>query len=98
MSAAAQVVMYATQYCPYCIRARRLLESKQVRWQELDVSAQPSLRQEMSRKAGGRNTVPQIWINGQHVGGCTELYALEQVGELDTMLAAGAAATGRNQT
>ncbi len=85
----AQVVMYATPYCPFCVRARRLLESKRVQWQEIDVAAEPERRREMSRKAGGLHTVPQIWINGEHVGGCNDLYALEQGGILDALLAAG---------
>lgn len=91
MTSPAEVVMYATPYCPFCVRARMLLESKQVRWQEIDVAAEPERRREMSERAGGRHTVPQIWINGRHVGGCNELYALEQGGQLDALLAAGPA-------
>ncbi|MCK6510810.1 glutaredoxin 3 [Myxococcota bacterium] len=80
------VRMYATPYCPYCIRARQLLSKKGVPYEEINVAGQPALRQEMTQKAG-RYTVPQIFIDDQPIGGCDELYALERNGQLDRMLA-----------
>ncbi len=80
------VLMYTTAYCPYCIRARRLLEDKGVSYREIRVDGKPALRQEMVRLSG-RRTVPQIWIGEHHVGGCTELYDLERRQKLDSMLA-----------
>ncbi len=85
------VVMYSTAFCPYCVRARRLLEDKGVSYQDIRVDAEPALRQKMVQLSG-RRTVPQIWIGGQHVGGCTELYDLERRGRLDPMLAQDTAA------
>jgi glutaredoxin 3 len=84
------VLMYTTAFCPYCIRARRLLEDKGVHYREIRVDAKPELRQEMIRLSG-RRTVPQIWIGEYHVGGCTELYDLERRQKLDSMLAEDAA-------
>jgi len=63
----APVIMYSTAYCPYCIRARRLLQDKQVQYTDIAVDRQPALRQEMMVKSG-RHTVPQIWIGEHHVG------------------------------
>jgi glutaredoxin 3 len=80
-----KIVMYATRYCPYCVMARRLLESKELPYEEIDVSGQPMLRQEMARKAG-RTTVPQIFIDDQPIGGCDDLYALERSGRLSALL------------
>jgi glutaredoxin 3 len=82
--------MYTTAYCPYCVRARRLLDAKGVSYRDIRVDAEPGLRQEMIRLSG-RRTVPQIWVGQQHVGGCTELYDLERRGQLDSMLAEDAA-------
>lgn len=79
------VILYTTAWCPYCIRAKKLLDSKQVSYNEIDVS-QPSLRAEMVSITGG-TTVPQIIIAQQAIGGCDELYALERSGELDNLLA-----------
>lgn len=79
------VVLYTTQYCPYCIRAKMLLSKKNVSFKEIPVDYEPELRKEMMRKSG-RHTVPQIWIGEQHIGGCDELYALERSGELDLLL------------
>ncbi len=79
------VVLYTTQYCPYCIRAKQLLASKGVDYQEIAVDGKPQLREEMIQKSG-RYTVPQIWIGDEHVGGCDELYVLERQGRLDAML------------
>ncbi|RMF14971.1 MAG: glutaredoxin 3 [Gammaproteobacteria bacterium] len=82
----AQVVLYTTRFCPFCIRAKALLQSKGVAFDEIAVDGNPALRQEMMEKSG-RHTVPQIWINGRHVGGCDELMALERSGQLDDWLA-----------
>ena len=81
----ASVVMYTTPYCPYCIRARHLLEGKGVAFTDIDVSRSAELRDEMERKSG-RHTVPQIWIGDDHVGGCSDLVALDRAGKLDDML------------
>jgi glutaredoxin 3 len=82
-----KVLIYTTPYCPFCLMAKRLLTKKGAAFQEIDVSGNPDLRAEMRRKAGGLSTVPQIWIGDRHVGGCDELYALEQAGKLDALLA-----------
>jgi glutaredoxin 3 len=83
----AKVEVYSTRYCPYCFRAKALLESKGVEYEDIDVTDDPELRADMTRRAGGRRTVPQIFINGEIIGGCDELYALELSGELDSRLA-----------
>ncbi len=80
-----EVVMYTTRFCPFCMRARALLQQKDVRYRDIAVDGKPELRQEMARKAG-RHTVPQIWIGTTHVGGCDELMQLEREGRLDAML------------
>ncbi len=85
----ADVIIYATKFCPYCISAKKLLRRKGVAFTEIDVTFNPGLREEMTKKAGGRHTVPQIFINGRHVGGCDDLYALEKAGRLDPLLRRG---------
>ena len=80
------VLIYTTRYCPFCIRAKVILESKGVKYREIAVDYDPELRREMTAKAG-RRTVPQIWINQKHIGGCHELMHLDHTGELDQMLA-----------
>ncbi len=80
-----RVVMYATGWCPYCMRARNLLESKGVAFEEIDVEATAERRAEMRQKSG-RNSVPQIFIGDTHVGGCDDLHALEAEGRLDALL------------
>lgn len=82
------VIIYTTMFCPYCQMAKQLLKRKGVAYEEIDVGGKPELRDEMTMKAGGRRTVPQIWIGGRHVGGCDDLYALDRAGELDKLLAA----------
>jgi glutaredoxin 3 len=82
------VQMYCTSWCPYCERARRLLAHKGVPFEEIDLDAQPERREEMIQRAGGRRTVPQIFIGGRHVGGSDELYGLDAVGMLDRLLQA----------
>lgn len=79
------VTIYTTRFCPFCVRAKQLLNYKNVAFDEIAVDGQPQLRQEMARKAG-RTSVPQIWIGSTHVGGCDELYALERAGKLDSLL------------
>ena len=81
------VEIYTTQTCPYCIAAKRLLQTKGVAYVETDVSRDPSLRQAMMQRAGGRHTVPQIFIGGQHVGGSDDIHLLDRQGRLDPMLA-----------
>ncbi|WP_438281759.1 glutaredoxin 3 [Pseudomonas alabamensis] len=81
------VLIYSSDYCPYCIRAKQLLTRKGVAFKEIRVDGKPQLRAEMSQKAG-RTSVPQIWIGDTHVGGCDELHALERAGRLDALLEA----------
>jgi glutaredoxin 3 len=83
--AAPAVVMYTTSWCPYCERARRLLSSKNVAIEEIDVESAPEKRAEM-RTRSGRRTVPQIFIGDHHVGGSDDLAALEAAGKLDSLL------------
>jgi glutaredoxin 3 len=82
---APEVLMYTTSWCPYCARARSLLEEKGVTVAEIDVDAVPGARAEMQHKSG-RSTVPQIFIGTTHVGGCDELLELEAAGNLDSIL------------
>ena len=82
----AEVELYTTMFCPYCARARALLERKGVAYADIDILAEPVRRGEMIRRAGGRATVPQIFINGEHIGGSDELVALDRAGELDAKL------------
>lgn len=82
----AKVVIYTTQVCPYCVRAKQLLQRKGVDYDEVDVSRDQEQRIALVARTGQR-TVPQIFINDQSVGGCDELYALERSGRLDTLLA-----------
>ena len=83
----ATVQIYSTVYCPFCIRAKALLRSKGVDFEEIDVTDDPELREKMVELAGGRRTVPEIFINGKIIGGYDELRALDMKGELDTLLA-----------
>jgi len=83
----AKVLMYLTAACPFCQSADRLLQQKGVAVEKIRVDLEPARRAEMMQKSG-RRTVPQIWINGLHVGGCDDLYALERAGELDPLLKA----------
>ena len=78
--------MYATGWCPYCSRARELLERKGVQFEEIDVDVRPEARAEMMTRSGGRRTVPQIFIGDQHVGGSDDLYELDAAGGLDPLL------------
>jgi glutaredoxin 3 len=83
-----EVELYTTPFCPYCVRARALLEQKGVTFREIDITEEPARRSEMLRRAGGRTSVPQIFIDGEHIGGSDELVALDRTGELDAKLRA----------
>lgn len=82
-----RITIYTTPICPYCVSAKQLLKRKGVAFDEIDVMSNSARRQEMEEKSG-RRTVPQIWIDDQHVGGCDDLFALDRAGELDPLLAA----------
>ena len=82
------VEIYTKTFCPYCWRAKTLLESKGVAYQEISVDFGGELKQAMVERARGRTTVPQIFIGEQHVGGCDDLMALDRAGKLDELLAA----------
>ena len=81
-----EIKMYTTPWCPFCIRAKRLLDSKGVRYEDTNVATKQSVRAELLQLTGSR-TVPQIFINGQSIGGCDELHALDAAGKLDPLLA-----------
>lgn len=81
------VEIYTTPTCPYCHAAKRLLAKKGVAFVEIDVARDPALRQAMTQRAGGRRTVPQIFIGGKPVGGSDEIHALDHAGRLDALLA-----------
>jgi glutaredoxin 3 len=83
----AKVLMYLTAACPFCQSADRLLQQKGVAMEKIRVDLEPARRVEMMQKSG-RRTVPQIWIDGLHIGGCDDLYALERAGKLDALLKA----------
>ena len=82
----ANVEIYTTIMCGFCTAAKRLLDSKGIEFIEKDVSSDQEARVQMIDRSGGRRSVPQIFINGEHVGGCDDLYALEQQGKLDSKL------------
>lgn len=84
----ADITIYTTMLCPYCYRAKGLLQQKGASYTEIDVGMDADKRQEMTQRAQGRRTVPQIFIGDTHVGGCDDLFALEAAGKLDAMLAA----------
>lgn len=83
------IEIYTTPTCPYCIAAKKLLAEKGVAFEEISVAGDREGRARMTVRASGRSTVPQIFINGQHIGGCDDLHALEARGGLDPLLAAG---------
>lgn len=83
----AAVLIYSSDWCPYCIRAKQLLQKKGVAFEEIKVDGKPDVRAEMTRKAR-QTSVPQIWIGDLHIGGCDDLYALERAGKLDALLKA----------
>ncbi len=82
------VVVYSTLLCPYCHRAKALLRKKGVHFTEIDVGMDVEKRDEMTKRAG-RHTVPQIFVGDRHVGGCDDLYALDEEGKLDSLLNGG---------
>lgn len=81
------IEMFTTKVCPYCVRAKQLLDSLSARYEEIRIDLDPNRRDEMMSRSG-RRTVPQIFINGQAVGGCDDLYALHQAGKLQPLLSA----------
>ena len=83
----AKIEVYSSIFCPYCARAKSLLERKGVDFETIDVMEQPARRDEMVKRAGGRTSVPQIFINGEHIGGSDDLHALDRAGQLDAKLA-----------
>ena len=82
----AKVIIYCRNWCPFCVRAKTLLSNKGASFEEISVDGKPDVRAQMAKKAG-RTSVPQIWIDELHVGGCDELFALERSGKLDALLA-----------
>ena len=81
-----KVTIYTTSYCPYCVRAKALLAKKGVAYEEIDVEHDDNLREAMTARAGGKRTVPQIFIGDYHIGGCDDLYALDNKKKLDELL------------
>jgi len=84
----AKVEIYTKMTCPYCLRAKALLQRKGVELHEIAVDFGGEQRQQMIDRAGGRMTVPQVFIDGRHIGGCDDLFELEDMGKLDELLAA----------
>ncbi|MDY0241038.1 MAG: glutaredoxin 3 [Rhodospirillaceae bacterium] len=82
----AEIEVYSTRICPYCQRAKRLLQAKGAAYREILVDEEPELRDAMIARAGGRRTVPQIFIDGRHIGGFDDLNALDRAGGLDPLL------------
>lgn len=82
-----KVDIYTKGHCPYCHRAKALLTQKKVSFNEIEIDVKPELRSTMIERANGKSTVPQIFINDHHVGGCDELFALESKNQLDSLLA-----------
>ena len=85
MGTTPEIVMYSTGWCPYCDRARALLERKGLPFREVKVDEDPAERDAMLARSGGRRTVPQIFVGDHHVGGFDDLYALEKAGKLDEL-------------
>jgi glutaredoxin 3 len=82
---AVDIVVYSTGWCPYCVRARSLLERKGLPFREIKIDEDPAEREAMLARSGGRRTVPQIFVGEHHVGGFDELYALDKAGKLDEL-------------
>lgn len=82
---APDIIIYSSQYCPFCTRAKSIFHQKSIAFKELNVDMDSALRKEMMQKSGQR-TVPQIWVGERHVGGCDDLMALQRAGELDKLL------------
>jgi glutaredoxin 3 len=87
LAMSAKVEIYTSMFCGYCARAKALLSRKGVDYVEHDVDADGSLREAMTKRAGGRTSVPQVFIDGRHVGGCDDIHALDAAGQLDKLLA-----------
>jgi glutaredoxin 3 len=81
-----QVIVYSGPSCPYCDRAKALLKKKGAAFDDFNVKADAAKMTEMLEKSGGKRTIPQIFINGQHIGGCDDLYAIDKEGKLDALL------------
>ncbi len=82
-----KILIYTKDYCPYCVKAKHLLDKKNATYEEIDVTHDEKIFAELVAKSNGRKTVPQIFIGDHHVGGCDDLYALEDSGKLDGLLA-----------
>ncbi len=82
-----EVTIYSSTRCPYCVKAKRLLDSKNVQYEEIDITDDDEARTQLIEKSNGMRTVPQIFIGETHVGGCDDLYELESKGKLDALLA-----------
>lgn len=82
----AEVIIYTVDYCPYCKKAKALLDKKEVKYKEIDITHQPEMREKLVEMTGGRDTVPQVFINGVSVGGSTDIEQLNSQGKLDEML------------
>ena len=93
----AKIEIYTKAFCPYCTRALRLLDAKGVEVEEFDISMGGPKRAEMLDRAGGRSTVPQIFIDGKHIGGSDDLAALDREGKLDPLLTAGGVRCSRGR-
>ena len=87
MTDMAAIEIYTTPFCPYCSKAKKLLKHKGAAFEEIHVGFDAGKRAAMRDRAGGRTSVPQIFIDGRHIGGCDELYALDRAGGLDPLLA-----------
>jgi glutaredoxin 3 len=83
----AKVEIYTWQMCPFCIRAKQLLKAKGVEFTEYSIDGDEAARSKMAQRSNGRRSVPQIFINDQHIGGCDDIHALEKKGQLDPLLA-----------
>ena len=82
----AVIEIYTTPFCPFCVRAKSLLKSKGVEFTEIDVMMRPGRRREMTERAGGRRTVPQIFVDGDYLGDCTDIHGMDREGRLDAAL------------
>ena len=82
----AKVEIYSWQYCPFCIRAKSLLDSKGIKYKEYPIDGDPEARKAMQVRSKGRNTVPQIFINDKSIGGCDELHELERNNKLNDLI------------
>jgi len=81
-----RVEIFSSPYCPYCHRAKALLDRKGVAYEEINVALDPSRRSEMMKRSGGQHTVPQIFVDGEHIGDCDGIHMLDRRGELDSLL------------